>query len=165
MIKNHFSPLKDLPDEDKLKKLVSNLEYKRIETSQLPEPLNNNGLAGKCNSFVAAASGTDECMLYSFVGIRPDKGKVFDEHPIVLCYNQKDASKNFGGVIHHGDWPDRTIPLEKWQIDAMAASGVTASFEYKSIPPGSSGSLVDLRTNGMLNGLSKQFEILIKNKI
>jgi|ERR1035437_680227 hypothetical protein len=164
MSKNQFSPLYSLPKEEDIKKLVSNFEYKKIETSQLPQPIIDNGLVGKCNSFVVAASGNTESMLYSFVGIRPDKGNVVDEHPIVLCYNQSDASKNFGGIIHHGDWEGRTIPLEQWQINAMEASGLTANFSYKSIPPDSSGLLIDLSTNGMLNGLSKQFEILFKNK-
>ena len=45
----------------------------------------------------------------------------------------------------------------------MDASGLTTNFTYKSIPPDSSGSLEDLKNNGMLKGLSKQFEILIKN--
>ena len=90
MSKNQFSPLEDLPKEDEIKKLVSNFEYKKIETSQLPEPIINNGLVGKCNSFIVAASGNTDCMLYSFVGIRPDKGNVADEHPIVLSYDQKD---------------------------------------------------------------------------
>jgi hypothetical protein len=119
---NKFSPLDSLPKEEDIKKLVSNFEYKKIETSQLPQPIIDNGLVGKCNSFIVAASGNTDSMLYSFVGIRPDKG------------------------------------------NAMEASGITANFAYKSIPPGSSGLLVDLSTNGMLNGLSKQFEILNKNK-
>jgi len=44
----------------------------------------------------------------------------------------------------------------------MSASGLTASFTYKTIPTTGSGSLDDLRQNGMLEGLSDQFEILFK---
>jgi hypothetical protein len=164
MSKNQLSPLDNLPNEEDLKKLVSNFEYKKIETSQLPQPIINNGLIGKCNSFIVAASGNTDSMLYSLVGIRPDKGNVIDEHPIVLCYDQNDASRHFGGIIHHGDWAGRTVPLEQWQINALEASGLTANFAYKSIPPNSSGLLNDLSTNEMLIGLSKQFEILYKNK-
>ena len=46
----------------------------------------------------------------------------------------------------------------------MSASGLTAEFAYKSIPPGSSGSLENLRDNGILDGLSIQFDILLKNR-
>ncbi|MBW8324217.1 MAG: hypothetical protein K0M50_05585 [Prolixibacteraceae bacterium] len=164
MKKNKFSPLKDLPNENDLKQLVNNFEYKKIENNELPMPLSANGLVQKCNSFIVAASGGTECMLYSFVGIRPDIGNVIDENPFVLYYDQNDPTKNFGGIIHHGDWNGRTIPLEAWQTSALAASGITASFTYKTIPPHASGSLNNLRANGMLDGLSKQFGILHKNK-
>lgn len=47
----------------------------------------------------------------------------------------------------------------------MVASGLTASFTYKTIPTEGSGSLDELRQNGMLDGLSDQFEILLKKGI
>jgi len=161
---NKFSPLEDLPNEDELKNMISNFEYKKIENYQLPEPILSNGLVDKCNSFIIAASGSTDGMLYSFIGIRPDAGDVVDEHPFVFYYDYNDESKNFGGIIHHGNWEDRTVPLNDSQIQAMSASGLTASFTYKSIPADGSGSLDDLRANGMLEGLSDQFEILFKNK-
>lgn len=164
MAKNQFSPLDELPDESDLKKMVGNFEYKKIENHELPGPIASNGLVDKCNSFVMAASGSTAGMLYTFVGLRPDKGNVIDEHPFVLYYDYNDPSKNFGGIIHHGDWPERTKQLEPWQVAALSASGMTASFTYKSIPPGSSGSLDDLRANGVLDGISEQFNILFKNK-
>jgi len=161
---NLFSPLEDLPSEDDIKKLVSNFEYRRIEVNQLPSPFKQNGLVNKCNSFILCASGTTEGMLYSFVGLRPDEGNKIDEHPFVCYYDYQNPSNNFGGIIHHGDWNGRTIQMQQWQIDAMEASGLTANFTYKLIPPNSSGYLTDLSTNGMLNGLSKQFQILTRNK-
>jgi hypothetical protein len=164
MLKNKFSPLNVLPNEEDLKKIVSNFEYKKIGTHELPDPIINNGLVSNCNSFIMCASGSTAGMLYSLVGIRPDKGDVIDEHPFVFYYDYYDSSNNFGGIIHHGDWEGRTVPLERWQKQALDASGLTASFSYKSIPSGGSGSLEDLRSNGMLNGLSKQFETLFKNK-
>lgn len=164
MAKNQFSPLDELPDESDLKKMVDNFEYTKIENYQLPGPIASNGLVDKCNSFVMAASGSTAVMLYTFVGLRPDKGNVINEHPFVLYYDYNDSSKNFGVIIHHGDWPERTKQLEPWQVAAMDASGLTASFTYKSIPPGSSGSLDDLRANGVLDGISEQFNILFNNK-
>jgi hypothetical protein len=164
MSKNQFARLDHLPEEQHLRKMISNFEYKKVELHELPIPLDKNGLVSKCNSFILAASGSSEGMLYSFVGIRPDKGNVIDEHPLVFYYHNSDPSQNFGGIIHHGNWMDRTIPLSLEQISAISASGLTASFTYKSIPPGSSGSLEDLRNNGMLEGLSAQFDILLKNR-
>jgi hypothetical protein len=164
MASNQFSPLENLPNEDDLKKMVENFQYKKIETHQLPNEIFTNGLSQKFNSVIVAASGSTAGMLYSFVGLRPDKGGVIDEHPFVYYYDNNDSSKNFGGIIHHGDWDQRTYQLEQWQLDAMASSGLTASFTYKEIPSGSSGSLEDLRENGMLDGLSSQFETLFKNR-
>lgn len=163
MGKNQFSPLENLPDENELKKLVSNFEFIYLDVNQVPGPIASNGLSTKCHGFVLGASGSTDGMLYSFNGIRPDKGDV-DENPFVFYYDYKDPSKNFGGIIHHGNWPDRTVPLEQWQIEAMFASGMTASFTYKGIKPGATGSLNDLKNNGMLQGFSDQFEILFKNK-
>jgi len=140
--------------------MVSNFEYKRIEKDELPRPIDTNGLVEKCNSFILAASGSTDGMLYSLVGIRPDKGSVVDEHPFVFFYDYNDPKNNFGGIIHHGDWNGRTTPLDNLQISAMSASGLIASFTCKTIPISGSGSLDDLRQNGMLEGLSDQFEIL-----
>ncbi len=163
MAKTSFTPLDSIPKEEDLTKMINNLEYKKIEISQLPSPLDKNGLVSKCNSFVLASSGSTDSTVYSFVGIRPDHNNV-DEHPIVLYYDRLDQSKNFGGIIHHGNWPDRTVPLTPEQTTALSASGITANFTYKSIPSGASGSLNDLNINGMLQGLSAQFDILLKNK-
>jgi hypothetical protein len=163
MAKNQFSPLNKLPDENDLKKLVGNFEYRRLDVHELPEPIASNGLTKKCNSFIMGASGSTAGMLYTVNGLRPD-GKDMDQNPFVFYYDYTDPARNFGGIIHHGDWPDRTVPLEQHQIDAMIASGLTASFTYLSIPPGSSGSLGTLNENGMLSGISEQFNILFKNK-
>lgn len=164
MATNQFSPLDKLPNENEMKSLVENFQYKKLEIHELPSEIATNGLANKFNSVIVAASGSTSGMLYSFVGLRPDKGGVIDEHPFVYYYDYDDSNRNFGGIIHHGNWDDRTHDLEQWQLDAMDASGLTASFTYKNIPPGASGSLDDLRTNGMLDGLSNQFETLFKNK-
>lgn len=163
MAGNKFSKLNSLPSEDVIKKIVSDFTYKRINIQDLPEPIIENGLVEKCNSFIVCASGSTDAMLYSFIGIRPDKGDVVDEHPFVLYYDHIDASKNFGGIIHHGNWEGRTTELEQWQINALDSSGLTAGFSYKQIPIDSSGTLADLNEKGMLKGLSKQFDVLVKN--
>jgi len=164
MSKCEFTSLDEIPNENDLKNIVSNFEYKRISKNDLPSPININGLSNKCNSFIAAASGSTDGIHYSIVGIRPDKGNLVDEHPFVFYYDYNDPSKNFGGIIHHGDWNERTTLLNQEQISALNASGLTANFTYKSIPFSGSGSLEDLRKNGMLEGLSDQFEILIKKR-
>lgn len=146
MAKNQFSPQQDLPDENELKKLITNFNYRRLEIADLPPEIAKNGLTTKCNSF-----------------IRPD-GNDIDENPFVYYYDYTDAEKNFGGIIHHGDWQLRTVPMSTEQMNAMVASGLTASFTYKGIPTGASGSLNDLKSNGMLDGFSDQFEILFRNK-
>ena len=164
MSKNKFSPLPVLPAESDLGKIVCLFEYKRVYRSELPTPLNTHPLTEKCNSFLLASSGTTQTeVVYTVIGIRPDKGDVIDEHPFVFYYNRKDPAKNFGGIIHHGDWPGRTVSMETWQTEALARSGLTAEFTYKSIPPDGFGSLYDLHENGMLEGITKQFEMIFKN--
>lgn len=164
MAKNRFTQLTDLPSREELERLVDNMGYIKLEVNKLPDEVKNNGLSGKFNSVILCASGSTESMVYSAVGIRPDKGGVADEHPFVFYYDNNDPSGSFGGIIHHGDWPGRTTSLSQTQIDALDASGLTASFAYKGIPQDSSGSLDDLNRNGMLEGVSKQFQILLDNK-
>ena len=100
MSKNKFSPLPVLPAESDLGKIVCLFEYKRVYRSELPTPLNTHPLTEKCNSFLLASSGTTQTeVVYTVIGIRPDKGDVIDEHPFVFYYNRKDPAKNFGGII------------------------------------------------------------------
>lgn len=161
---NQFSPLDTLPDKSHWESLIGNMEYKRIPTSDLPSSVRDNGLTAKFNSVILAASGSTASMAYSAIGLRPDKNDKLDEHPFVFYYDNNNDSENFGGIIHHGDWNQRTIDLNPNQITALSASGLTASFTYKDIPPNSSGSLIELNDNGMLQGVSEQFKILIKEK-
>ena len=158
-----FTKLTQFPEEADFSALVGNLEYVKITIDQLPYPINENRLVAKCNSFILAASGSSQGNYYSCIGLRPDKEDI-DEHPIVFYYDKDDSSRNFGGIIHHGDWDGRTTPMEQWQLDAMATSGMTAQFTYKGIAPKSSGSLDDLAQKRMLTGLSRQFELLKKQK-
>lgn len=146
-----------------MKGLIDDLQYKRIQVHDVPFPISSNSLLQKFNSVLVAASGSTDGTLYTMVGIRKDK-EFIDEHPIVMYFSNEDPSKNFGGIIHHGDWTDRTVALEDWQLNAMAASGLTASFTYKNIPMEGSGSLYDLNHNGMLEGISSQFNLLNKKR-
>lgn len=162
--KNRFNKLTEIPDKEEFERLVDGLSYVKLGVEQLPEIIKDNGLTNKFNSVILCSSGSTESTVYTAIGIRPDKGNVIDEHPFVFHYDKNDPSKNFGGIIHHGDWPDRTTPLNQTEINALSASGITANFSYKNIPPGTSGSLYDLNENNMLEGVSKQFSILLRNK-
>jgi len=164
MKKNKFTKIVKLPNKRDLESLIPNLTYKKLEVDQLPEEIKSNGLINKFNSVIGAASGsTFGVMVFAFNGIRIDHDKI-DEHPFVIFFDESDPTNNFGGIIDHGDWPDRTTFLEPWQEAAISASGLTANFVYKGIPPGTSGSLYDLKDNKMLDGFIKQVDILIKNK-
>lgn len=160
---NQFSRLDDIPEKSELENMIGNIEYRRVEIHELPLAIQSNGLTNKCNSFILAASGSTDGMLYTLVGVRPD-GPNIDEHPFLYYYDNNDATKNFGGIIHHGNWNDRTTPLTQQQILAISASGITASFTYKGIPNGASGSLYDLNANGMLEGITEQFRIFLNNQ-
>lgn len=160
---NKFSKLDSIPDKEELEQLIDDIQYRKLEIHELPEAIKSNGLTNKCNSFILAASGSTDGMLYSFVGIRPD-GPNIDEHPFVYYYDYNDDNKSFGGIIHHGNWDDRTTALSQDQLNAISASGITASFTYKNIPTGASGSLYDLNENGMLDGITVQFREFLSNQ-
>lgn len=163
MAQNKFHPLNKLPEESVMKGLVNNLEYKRINISELPEEIKNNGLISKFNSVILAASGSTDTMCYTMIGLRPDEGNtVIDEHPIVIGYNHNHPTQSFGGIIDHGNWQGRTVLLEPHQSELLSLCGITSSFTYKNIPPNTSGSLYDLNKNHMLQGVSSQFELLLK---
>ncbi len=164
MKKNKFTRIPIIPARTTLENLVPNLTYKKLKVDELPVEIKSNGLTNKFNSVIAAASGsTGGTMVFAFNGIRIDHDQI-DEHPFVIYLDSNDPTKNFGGIIDHGDWPDRTTFLEPWQESAISASGITADFAYKGIPPGTSGSLYDLDNNGLLYGFKKQASILFKNK-
>lgn len=164
MKRNKFFRLNSIPKRKYLENIVPNLTYKRMTIDELPSEIKSHPLTKKFNSVIAAASASSSgTMRFTFSGVRIDNGSV-DEHPFVFCYGALGVGDDFGGIIDHGSWNQRTIPLEPWQEKAMAASGLTANFVYKGIPPGASGSLYDLKENGMLEGFSKQFSVLLKNK-
>lgn len=164
MGKNQFAKLDIIPNRDELTKLVGDLQYAKLNVDELPIVIIENGLTKKFNSAILTASGSTSGICISCVGLRLDKGNtVIDEHPFVFYYDNEDKNKCFGGIIHHGNWNERTNVLEKWQIDAITASGLTANFTYKGIPTGTSGSLSDLYSNKMLSGITKQFEVLLAN--
>jgi hypothetical protein len=164
MKKNKFTRIPIIPTRTTLENLIPNLTYKKLKVDELPHEIKSNGLTSKFNSVLVAASGsTGGTMVFTFNGIRIDHDKI-DEHPFVIYFDGTDSTKDFGGIIDHGDWPDRTTSLEPWQETAISASGITADFSYKGILPGTSGSLYDLDDNGMLTGFKKQATILIKNK-
>ena len=160
---NKFYSIDELPLQSDLSDIVDNLQYKRINVSELPHAIKSNRLTDKFNSVIVAASGSTDSIVYSIIGLRPD-GNEIDEHPFVFYYDNKNSEHNFGGIIHHGHWPGRTVELTNVQKNALHLSGITASFTYKDIPTNSSGSLSDLQEKGMLEGLSEQFNILIQNK-
>lgn len=162
--KNRFIPIPNFPARIALETLVPNLTYRKLTVDQLPDEIKSNGLVTKFNSVVAAASGSlSGSIVFVLNGIRPDHGEI-DEHPFVFHYGSSGSIEDFAGIIEHGNWSDRTTSLEPWQESAMSASGITADFTYKGIPPGASGSLFELESNGMLEGFNSQVKTLLKNK-
>jgi len=163
MSKNQYSPLTEIPRREIMEALVGNLEYKRLGIEELPEVIKQNGLVNKFNSFIAASSGSNETVCYTLVGLRPDeKNTKIDEHPIVIGYNINHPSQSFGGIIDHGGWSGRISALSTTQTDLLNYCGITSDFTFKGIPLNTSGSLHELHNNGMLEGVSKQFDLLLR---
>ena len=114
MSQNEFHQLDRIPKEEDLEKIVSNFWFVRVNSDSLPEAIRLNGLSQKCNSFLVAASGSSGGICYSAVGLRLDNNNtVIDEHPFVFYNDKTDPSRSFGGIINHGNWHERTVPLNE----------------------------------------------------
>lgn len=159
---NKITPVVSIPSEEKLAELVNNLGYKRMGIELLPIEKKSNKLVNKFNSVIIAASGSSEIMCYTIIGLRPDdENSVIDEHPFVFAYNKNHPTQSFGGIIHHGSWPERTYSFSLVQINLHNLNGITTEFSCKSIPMNTSRSLEDLNKNNMFKGINDQFRILL----
>jgi hypothetical protein len=158
---NQVSYMENRPDRKQLEDLVPNMQFRRMLVSELPEEIKSNELTKKFDSAIVAASGSPAHTAYWVMGIRPDNNEI-DEHPFVYHFQNDDLTADFGAIIHHGDWIGRTTQMTPEQLECLDLSGTTASFSYKGIPPGGTGSLDELRQSGLLTGLSSQWSILLE---
>lgn len=160
MAKNQFSPINNPLSNEEWESFIPMNSFAMKEVHELPEFIRNNGVTQKFNSTLTVASASTSQEFYGIIGYRPDKQNTeLDEHAWVYVRNIETDTWQ-GGVLHHADYPGRTTPLPQYITDALNTSGVTASIDLDREPTKKSGSLEDLRDEGVLSGVSANFYIV-----
>ena len=138
------------------------LTYKIVDVKMLPDWL-PSGLIKKFNCAVIASSGNTSICVGIIMGYRIYKDEI-DEHPFVVAFDKKNL-KEYSGIINHGNWfPGRTtgIPVEMKRL--IALSGLAVNFRFERKPEFPSGTLDDLKSQGILNGYEKTISIIEKDE-
>jgi len=137
------------------------LTYNTLKSNELPDWLPNN-LTKKFNTAVIASSGNTETYVGIIMGYRIDHENI-DEHPFVVAFDKK-SEMEYSGFIEHGDWqPGRTTEMPEEMKKLLRLSGLTADFKFCRKPIFESGTLDDLKSQGVLNGYERTVAI-IENK-
>ena len=164
-MKNFFTEFESDFDAEKWRDYIPTNTYQFKQVNELPDFIQNNGLSKKFNSALVVASGSTSYDFYGVIGYRPDENNtVMDEHAFVYL---KDNNTNevIGGILHHADYSGRSTPIPVNIQNALIASGVTASISFSRMPNQISGSLDDLVNQGILTGVSENFNITYKKII
>lgn len=157
--KNKFSDFKSEFDAVEWDNYIPLNTYEHKQVNELPDFIQQNGLAKSFNSALVVASGSTAYDFYGVIGYRPDEGNtVMDEHAFVYL-RDKATDEIFGGILHHGNYDGRTTPIPLNIQQALNSSGVSASISFSRMPTQISGSLDDLLNQGILSGVSANFNI------
>lgn len=105
------------------------------------------------NSVLVASSGSvDGTIMYFATSFRVDHHAV-DQEPYFELFESGSSMCSFYGMLHHADYPGRTVFLNQDQIERIAASGSMVDIVFTSKPSKPTGSLDDLRQEGKIAGL------------
>jgi hypothetical protein len=138
---NQFSGLNVVSSLSAFEKLCPVNEYRILSSGEYPADLPTN-VSQKFNQAVMVASGSSSSVVYMINGIRVDKDDL-DEEPMIVAFD-RDTGKGFGGIIHHGNWDGRTMPMPEEMRVHVSSSGIQSYFPLDHIPPSRSGSLSEL---------------------
>ncbi len=157
--KNKFIDFKSQFDAVQWNNYIPLNTYGLKQINELPDFIQQNGLTKNFNSALVVASGSTAYNFYGVIGYRPDEGNtVIDEHAFVYL-RDNDTNEILGGILHHADYEGRTSPIPQNIQDALTVSGVTASISFSRMPDIVAGSLDDLLKQGILSGVSANFNI------
>ncbi|MBI3520515.1 MAG: hypothetical protein HY062_14350 [Bacteroidetes bacterium] len=157
--KNNFIDFKSDYDSTDWNNYIPLNTYQFKQVHELPDFIQQNGLSKKFNSALVVASASTSYDFYGVIGYRPDeKNKVIDEHAFVYI-RDKGTDEIFGGILHHGDYEGRTTAIPEHIKNALDASGVTASISFSRMPSSNNGDLDKLMEDGILSGVSANFNI------
>ena len=157
-----FDFLKNGWDLNEWQNKCPELTYKVVGVDELPDWL-PSGLTSKFNSAVIASSGNSETYVGIIMGYRIDHNEI-DEHPFVVAFD-KNTKTEYSGLIGHGNWnPGRTTDIPDEMKRLISVSGLTVDFKFERKPEFVSGTLEDLKNQGILNGYEASVSIIEKQR-
>ena len=158
--RNQFSEWPNKWELENWQNYIPNMSFKVVKPNELPDFFLQNPITTKFNSAIVTCSGSTEAIYFGIQGLRPDNNNtVIDEDLYAVVFN-KTSGVSHGGFLHHGDYPGRTTPIPPEITDLLIASGSTTDISINKIPDNSTGSLIDLKKDGLLTGTSKIFKRL-----
>jgi len=87
---------------------------------------------------------------------------VFDSTKRTIIVNSAGAS-TYGIFVHHGDWPNRTIPITPDVQKILESTSLGNYFPLDEVPQSSSGPLTDLKNTSHEGAFKKTInELLIR---
>jgi len=158
-----FSPYSNGWPLEVWQEICPEFTYSVVDSQYFPDWLPTN-FAEKLNSGVYAASGNTETYVAIFMGFRIDNDEI-DEHPYVVAFDKQTGS-GYGGFIHNGDWKGRTTRIPEDMERLMNSSGIGVYFNFERKPTSRSGSLIELKRLGILNGYETSVSVVerMRNK-
>jgi hypothetical protein len=136
-------------------------EYRVLPPSALSGLL-PGGLLAKGDSVLMLASGSPQGTVVWMANVhRVDaRASGIDQEPFGIVFHG-DTPAMSGCLLHHGDWPDRTMPAPPQFWDALSASGIGNCYPFSGLPSTLSGPITDLNVpsqHGAFGALVEQLK-------
>ena len=96
-----------------------------------------------------------------FNGMRLDKkDNAIDQEPFGIVINSTGAN-TYGIFVHHGDWPNRTIPITSEVQKILESTSLGNYFPLTEVPQSSSGPLTELKNTSHEGAFKKTINELL----
>jgi len=134
-----------LDDLNSLTRVCSLNYYVSLDPKLLPfsHPIE---LGQKSIKAVVVGSGDSTNAVYMVNFLRPDQPDMaVDQEPLIVTYhNGSQGVELSAGIIHHGNWPGRTVSVGSGFFAAIEGSGIMQYYPYIGVPIKNSGSFDEL---------------------
>jgi len=150
-------------------------EYERL-SAMCPEDMYNvvspdrltgivpDSLLNKVNGVVLMNSASADVTVFVANMNRVDMpASAVDQEPYIAVFDHNQSSAS-GGVVHHGNWPERTTYPDQKFFDAIAASGIQARYPLATVPTAGSGLLRDLEGHPQASAFWAAFSALGRSR-
>lgn len=116
------------------------------------------------NCVIVGASGSlDEGIMYFANYMRVDHSEI-DQDPYIEYYESGSVEPTIYGTFHHANFQGRTETLSQLDIQKISTSGSSTDIQFTAKPDDKSGSLIDLRNQGKIEGFDYAYNRVEGNK-